>query len=399
MSRVIAHIDLNAFFVRAEELKDPSLEGKAVAVGGVGRAGIISTCSYKAREAGVHSGMPTFEALELCPNLILLDGHYLYYEALSNEFIAYIRAFTPLVEQTSIDECFADFTEQTKSITDVIKYFEDIQKGLFKKTGLKCSIGVSTTKFLAKMGSDIKKPMGLTIIHKKDIGKILFNNPVGSYFGIGVKSVPKLNAIGIKTIGDLYYGLKDPNSKVSAFYGKYSQSLIDHLEGKSSDIVQQHFDQQDSISTRNTLPNDVDTFESLQPFLIRAFNTVFERFKPLKLYTGGITISYRYTNLKTKTCAKKLKNPTDDKVVLQENLLTQFKETYHNESVRQIGVVLTNLIKKEDVTIQMSLFDYEYYGEKNKTQDLILELNRYLPESSKLFMASELLKRKKDGDK
>ena len=147
MSKVIVHIDLNAFFVRAEEIRDPSLENKPVAIGKEGRAGVVSTCSYKAREYGVHSGMPMFQAKQLCPNIIILPSDFRYYRSLSHIFMAFIRTYTKIIEIASIDECYADFTTAIKGVKDVEGYFRNLQKDLYNKTKLMCSIGVAPTKF------------------------------------------------------------------------------------------------------------------------------------------------------------------------------------------------------------------------------------------------------------
>ena len=172
MAKVILHIDLNQFFVRCEELKDPTLINKPVAVGHDGRSGIVSTCSYKAREFGVRSGMPMFQAKKLCPELIVKPVDFRFYGVLSREFFKFVKSYTTLVENASIDECYADFTIPLKGIKDVEVYFKDFQKKLFSKTGLNCSIGIAPNRFLAKMGSDYKKPNGITIVRKKDIEKI-----------------------------------------------------------------------------------------------------------------------------------------------------------------------------------------------------------------------------------
>ena len=151
MSKIIAHIDLNAFFVRAEEIRNPKLINRPVAIGVDGRGGIVSTCSYKAREYGVRSGMPMFKAKELCKDLIIIPDDHLYYEALSNEFIHVISGYSNKIEIASIDECYVDFTDIIKKDTDPNEYFKEIQNNLYKTTGLMCSIGVATTKFLAKI--------------------------------------------------------------------------------------------------------------------------------------------------------------------------------------------------------------------------------------------------------
>ena len=127
MVKVIVHIDLNAFFVRAEEIKNPDLEGKAVAIGHNGRAGIVSTCSYKAREFGVRSGMPMNQAVKLCPHLLIIPGDYPFYAALSYEFKSFVKQYTKLVEEASVDEVYADFTSVLKGVKDAEKFFKDFQ--------------------------------------------------------------------------------------------------------------------------------------------------------------------------------------------------------------------------------------------------------------------------------
>ena len=189
MSKIILHCDLDAFFCRAEEIKNPSLEGKAFLVGGDGRKGIVSTCSYEARKYGVHSGMPTFQAKMLCKDIIILGVDFKYYNLLSREFIFFLKKYSSKIEQVSVDECFLDlsdyYSHSGQKIDDILL---EIQRDLFKKTQLKVSIGVGTTKFIAKMASDYKKPMGITIIRNKDIERMLFPLPVKSFFGIGKKN-------------------------------------------------------------------------------------------------------------------------------------------------------------------------------------------------------------------
>ena len=228
MSKVIVHIDLNAFFARCEEIKDPSLENKPVAIGHDGRGGIVSTCSYAARKYGVSSAMPMFKARQLCPNLIVIPGDYHYYSSMSKKFFNFVRRYTKLVEPASVDECFADFTDAVKGQKDVVSFFRKLQEDLFKETGLKCSIGVSTTRFLAKMASDYQKPMGLTIIHKRDIKNILFPLKVESMFGVGKRTAPRLKSVGIKTIGEMTRMLKTSlaNSSIHSRNGLKVKALM-----------------------------------------------------------------------------------------------------------------------------------------------------------------------------
>ena len=131
-SKVIVHIDLNAFFARCEEIKDPSLEGKPVAIGHEGRGGIVSTCSYAARKYGASSAMPMFKAKQLCPHLIILPVDYHFYSMMSKRFFAFIRRYTTLVEAASVDECFADFTFALRDEKDPVAYFRKLQEDLYK---------------------------------------------------------------------------------------------------------------------------------------------------------------------------------------------------------------------------------------------------------------------------
>ena len=381
MSKIILHIDLNQFFVRCEEIKNPSLIGKPVAVGGDGRKGIVSTCSYEARNYGIHSGMPTFQAKMLCKNLILLPGDYKFYELMSKEFINFIKKFTHKVEQMSIDECFCDFTDilDRKGISP-ISFLRNLQNNLFKKTGLKCSIGVSTTKFLAKMGSDYKKPMGITIIRKREIPEILFPLPVKDLFGIGKKTYPKLERAGYKTIGDLYYGLKNDYEALSNFFGSYKEDIINNLEGNSSDTIHVGFSDPKSMGMTRTLDFDTNDKVYIRKFLTNLVNTLLDDFSKSGKLCKTIQLTYKssdYENgFKTNTVSKSLDNYTDSIDELYREGLKLFDKTYKNEEIRLIGFTLKNLKEKHDVVVQMTFENYERHESENKTQLLINELNR-----------------------
>ena len=304
MSKVIAHIDLNQFFVRAEEIRNPKLINRPVAIGGDGRGGIVSTCSYKAREYGVRSGMPMFKAKELCKDLIIIPVDYLYYEVLSNEFIQIISEYSRIIEQASIDECYVDFTDAIQKCNDAEEFFKNIQNHLFNATGLKCSIGVATTKFLAKMASDIKKPMGITIIRNKDIKEKLFNNDVGTFFGIGKSTEKVLKNNQITTIGQLYDSIIADDPKITAILGKFKNDIINCLEGKTSNVVNVKHDESKSISCRTTLPKNTSDVSELQYYLNTTIDVVKKRFKKTNQLVGGIEIAFRFVDLTTKTYSR-----------------------------------------------------------------------------------------------
>ena len=394
-SKVIVHIDLNAFFVRCEELKDPSLEGKPVAVGHDGRGGIVSTCSYAARKYGISSAMPMFKAKKLCPKLIIKPGDYHFYSSMSKTFFKFVERYTNLVEAASIDECFADFTATLINEKDAIGFFRKMQDDLLKETGLKCSIGVSTTKFLAKMASDFQKPMGLTIIHKRDIEKMIFPLKVESMFGVGKKTAPRLKSIGIVTISDLYKRIINEDEDVKNILGKSLYTLKEWLEGKGSDEIEMEKWDPKSIGNSTTLPFDTDNPSQIKEHFLDLSKEVSQRAKREEKLGHTIQIVVKDTSFKSFNKSITLENATNDYKVIYDNACKLYDAHFRNMTLRLVGVTLQNLIDPKEMAVQMSLFDYEKHEEESATKLLINELNRSLKKPL-LKRASEL--EKKDGN-
>ncbi len=394
-SKVIVHIDLNAFFVRCEELKNPALEGKPVAVGHDGRGGIVSTCSYEARKYGVSSAMPMFKAKQLCPKLIIRPVDYHFYSSMSKTFFNFVKRYTPLVEAASVDECFADFTEPLKKEKDAIAFFRKMQEDLLKETGLKCSIGVSTTKFLAKMASDFQKPLGLTVIRKRDIEKMLFPLKVESMFGVGKKTAPRLKSIGIFTIGDLYQRIIDEDEDTKNILGKSFYTLKEWLEGKGSDEIEMEKWDPKSIGNSTTLPFDSDNPAQIKEHFLDLSKEVSQRAKREDKLGHTIQIVVKDTSFKSFNKSITLDNATNDYNVIYDNACKLYDKYFRNITVRLVGVTLQNLIDPKEMAVQMSLFDYEKHEEESATKLLINELNRSLKKPL-LKRASEL--EKKDGN-
>ena len=394
MSKVIVHIDLNAFFVRCEEIRDPSLENKPVAIGHEGRGGIVSTCSYKAREYGVSSAMPMFKAKELCPHLIVKPVDFRYYGTLSDQFKRFVRKYTKKVEVASVDECFADFTDVIKGVKDVPGFFKDLQNNLYKETKLKCSIGVASTKFLAKMGSDYKKPMGLTIIHKSDIPKILYPLSIDKMFGIGKKTAPKLKEMGIQTIGDLAERIKSDDPKLIDEFGKYYFVIKDWILGNGSDEIITTPDDPKSIGNSTTLMEDTCSRELIASTFKWLSREVSER--AIKENKLGPTIqisvkesSFINNNFKVHNKSITLSNPTNNAEVIFNTAMELYDRNFSHLTVRLLGVTLQNLVDVKDVAIQMSLFDYQQHEEESATKLLINDLNRKMKKKV-LIRASEV---------
>ncbi len=229
MSRVYFHVDLNAFFANAEVLLDPSLKGKPLAISGNTRRSVVSTASYEARKYGVHSAMPIQQAVKLCPDLVIVHGHYAYYQDLSNQFMHIIRSYTDLVEQASIDECYMDVTDIIFRYQRPLDLAWEIQKKILHETGLQCSIGVGPNMFLAKMASDMKKPMGITVLRIRDVPDKMWPLPISEMRGIGKKTLPLMNELNINTIQHL---AQYPNHlDLKPIFGKHTEDIIARANG------------------------------------------------------------------------------------------------------------------------------------------------------------------------
>ena len=394
-SKVIVHIDLNAFFARCEEIKDPSLEGKAVAIGHDGRGGIVSTCSYAARKYGVSSAMPMFKAKKLCPHLIVLPVDYHFYSMMSKTFFNFVRRYTDLVEAASVDECFADFTKTLKNEKDPISFFRKIQDDLFKETGLKCSIGVSTTRFLAKMASDYQKPMGLTIIRKRDIPSIIFPLKIESMFGVGKKTSPRLKSIGIATIGDLYNRLTKGDEETKNILGKSYYTLKEWLEGKGSDKIETEDWDPKSIGNSTTLPFDSDDPIVIKKYFLDLSKEVSMRSKKENKIGRTIQIVVKNTDFKSFNKSTTLDSPTNDYKTIYDKTIDLYDRYFKGITLRLVGVTLQNLISTEEMAVQMSIFDFESHEKEDATKIIINDINRSLKKPL-LKRASEV---KKNGNK
>ena len=191
----IIHIDMDAFFAAVEQRDNPSLKGKPVIIGanpkeGKGR-GVVSTCSYEARKYGIHSAMSMNDAFRLYPKLVVVPLEFKLYRKYSHLFFEYLKDYSNLILPGSIDEAYVDMTEASKD-KHPLALAKEIQQGLYEKHKLPCSIGIAPTLFLAKMASDMQKPMGITVLRKKDIVNKLFSLPIKDMFGIGKKTAERI---------------------------------------------------------------------------------------------------------------------------------------------------------------------------------------------------------------
>lgn len=201
--RAILHVDMDAFFASVEIREDPTLRGKPVLVGGVGRRGVVSTASYEARKFGCRSAQPTATALRLCPQAIVLPPRHALYTEVSRQVFEIMGRFSPLVEGLSIDEAFIDMTGTRRLHGPPRAAAETLRAAVRAETGLTCSVGISAVKFLAKIASGMNKPDGLTEIPAGAELEFLTTLPIGALWGVGPRTQERLERQGIRTVGDL----------------------------------------------------------------------------------------------------------------------------------------------------------------------------------------------------
>lgn len=336
----IVHIDLNAFFVQCEILKNPDLKNKPVAIGSNLKRSVISTASYEARKYNVNSAMPVAIAKQNCPSLILVEPHFSLYKQYSNKFFDFLKNKYKILEVASIDECFIDMSEESKDVDDIHSYLFDLQMELFRKTDLKCSIGCSYNRFLAKMASDMKKPLGLTIINKEDIEKLIWPLSIDKFYGIGKKTAPQLKEYGIKTIGDL---AKCDDIRVKKFLSNQFETLKNTACGTSNDFVDNLSYLPKSISSERTFSEDLYDFDDLKACLIDCCKQVHYELKKYNLRSHTIALKWRYNDFTTKSKQVTLFEDIKDLNHLTNESIKILNMIYDNKPIRLLGVSLENL--------------------------------------------------------
>lgn len=385
--RVIFHIDLNSFFASAEVLKNSALEGQPVVVAGMHRRSVVSTASYEARSYGVHSAMPLHMALEKCPQLVVVQGDYAWYEELSTRFFNYVRRFSPFLEPASIDECYIDVTEAIRAYKRPLDLAWRIQKGVYEDLRLPCSIGVGPNKFLAKMASDMRKPMGITVLRRQEIARKLWPLSIADMFGIGKKTVPLLERQGIYTIGD--FANPENETKILALMGKHAYQLIQNARGFGSNRLDYNTSVQ-SISQSTTLDTDIVEYEEVKSVFKRLADKLSQRAKQEDLRGALISISIRYADFTNAVRSTTITEYTNDADVLLEHALLLFDQHNNGKEIRHLGIGLGSLFSKTHTVDQINLFQTDK-AEFEDSTDILKQLNKQLS-TGKLMKASDLLK-------
>lgn len=356
--RDILHIDMNAFFASCEQVKNPELKNAPLIVGGdpQRRSGIVLAASYDAKKCGVKTTMPLYAAAKLCPNAVFIKPSHGLYEKMSNQVMEIFDQYTPLKEQVSIDEAFLDMTGTEQLFGDILTVAKTIQTRILKELDLGCSVGISSNKLLAKMASDYKKPMGITTIYPHEVESKLWPLKVGTLYGVGKKTVIKLNDIGIKTIGDL---ARCKEQTLKSYFGeKGTLMLMDHAYGRDAALVDPGEGYEvKSVGNELTYPKDLEDMKDICRELLVLSDKVGYRLRKKDLKGKTISIKVKFFDFTVITRSKTIEGYTDstDRIYhVAKDLMTN---NVILKPLRLIGVTVSNF-EQEEIG-QLNLFDEE----------------------------------------
>lgn len=364
---------MNSFYASVEMAYEPSLKGKPLAVAGnvEERKGIIITCSYEARKFGVKTTMPLWEAKKLCPELIIMKPQFDRYRTASAAMFEILREFTELVEPVSIDEGYLDITE-SYDFGSPLEIAETIQKRIHDRLDLPCSIGIAPNKFLAKTASDFKKPMGITVLRKRDVPSVLWPLEVEEMHGIGTKTGEKLRKHDITTIKDL---ANADSIQLKGLLGINGLRLKDRANGIDNRQVDPEAAKEfKSIGNSTTLPKDTTNQQELFGTITELAHRVATRMKRKKVHTKGLSITIRYGNRKNFSKSKKLNNPVKAESDLIQIAKELFLQGWDGNPIRLLGITATDLVENTYVAKQLDLFSFEKEAAKEPLWKTIEQL-------------------------
>ncbi len=337
----IIHVDMDAYFAAVECREDPSLQGKCVIVGGPPNSrGVVATCSYEARKYGVHSGMSSYQAWQLCPQAVFVHDHFALYKEISRQVRDIFYAWTDKVQPMSLDEAYLDVSDNKLGEPDAIKIAQAIKDEVYRATQLTCSAGVSYNKFLAKIGSELNKPDGLAVITSENAREILFALPIGKYHGIGKVTSARMKKMGIHNGADLYQ--RDAQELMRVF-GKAGYFYYNAVRGIDNREVISSWDPK-SISCEDTFSEDIGDLNLLLEELKKLAERLSSRMNIKNLQGQSLVLKLKYDNFEIITRTMPLPRSTNDLETLLEygeQLLLQNWDS--TRKVRLLGLGVTKL--------------------------------------------------------
>lgn len=344
------HIDMDSFFVSVERLLDPTLVGIPIVVGGSPeQRGVVASASYESRRYGIRSAMPMAEAIQRCPELIIVSGSYGYYDLYSQRVKGILNQIVPVIQQASVDEFYLDSTSVAHFYKDGIEIAIKIKDQITKETGLPCSIGISGSKYLAKIASKMAKPEGIKYLPQETAGKELENLSISIINGIGKKTFERLQSLGITTIGDLagasisilqsVFG-KNAHLFKSMAAGTY---VSPSFSGDNEGYQEEEGEERKQISIERTYAMDIEDIHELEKNLSFLIQKLCYKMRHKKIITGNITVKVRFSDFKTQTASKSIIHTNLDHIVFSEAQRLLWKLTARRVRVRLLGIGCSQL--------------------------------------------------------
>ncbi len=372
MPRVIVHVDMDAFFASVETLDNPELRGKPVVVGGTGPRGVVASCSYEARAYGVRSAMPTFEARRLCPDAVFLAGRYSRYAEVSEQLHRVLATFTPLVEAIGLDEAFLDVSRPVGRSLPPHELAAAIRRDVVEATGIECSVGVGTSKLIAKLASEAAKPPvvppgsttggaagmaspaspGIMVVDPAQEIEFLHAHHVGSLWGAGPATVRRLEDLGVHSVGELAaVPLDILQRRLGAASGAHLYRLSRSMDERA--VVANR--RAKSLGHERTFPADLSDPDALRFELARMVEAISERLVAEGLHAGRLTLKVRFADRQTITRSRALSPATCSARVLRALGTTLLGDVDISRGVRLLGVAAGNLTRRSASFRQLAL--------------------------------------------
>jgi DNA polymerase-4 len=373
--RIVAHLDMDAFFASVEEKLNPRYQGKPLIVGGAKDSrGVVSAANYPARRFGIHAGMPLGEAARLCPDAAFVEGDPKKYVHVSLQVLDTLKDFTPIIEPFSIDEAFLDLTAAERlrpagtpgdpeaALNRAIPLAQAIQRAVHRRVGLTSSIGIAPNKYVAKMGSGLQKPNGLTVLSVERFRMLFEAKPVSELWGIGEKTAMALARLGIRSVGQL---ARFPREFLTYHFGLNGDHMQDAARGEDDSPVVPYFEgvPVKSMGHEYTLPEDLSDRERLGAHLLRLSDQVGRRLRVDGYLGRVIALKFRDSKFKTLIRQRALPEVTDDETTIYRTASALLDEHWDGRPLRLIGVSVSGLLAAEGFR-QHDLFSTDEHRRK-----------------------------------
>ncbi|MGQ0623407.1 MAG: DNA polymerase IV [Sporichthyaceae bacterium] len=339
----VLHLDMDAFFAAVEQRDKPSLRGRPVVVGGIGTRGVVATASYEARAFGIFSAMPAGQARALCPHAAFLGGRFEAYREASAIVLDLMRAVSTVIEPLSLDEAFLDLGAAGTGWdpAGVRAVAAGLKADIHAATGLRASVGVGTSKLIAKIASELDKPDGLVVVEPGTELALLHPMPVSKLWGVGPATAARLRRAGLLRIGDL--AAADPGELIALLGQAHGRGLFELANGRDHRPVRPHRESK-SISVEDTFERDVVERALLQQICERMAIRVTGRLRAAGLSGRTITLKVRRHDFSSQTRSLTLPGPTDEVRTITATARRLLGEVDTTDGIRLLGVGISGLV-------------------------------------------------------